>query len=322
MAFARGSISITEKKRYVLLLFINANLVPDTDPIEVVAEENPFFVYFPGLIRFSKNEANEKGLITKHLTIEGLLPSDRVISLTAKAQKSEAEAFVRVVNEVVLYPQFGFEFMPDHYVFQVGKESHLKLIFDPEIFPLGSMVELSITSKEELLSDVREYIITDDSHVSDNTGCLKIPFVGGKSDTSYTVTASSMSRNAKAHIRVRDKAEEDIGKSGFLSKIQLDYFPDLKWQSSFRESDGTLFINASHPINKAILGDLRALDRKKPDFKPNQLRYIFELISAESARRVAKNEFADFPPSSVNQVLDFLQTEKTNLYCFLLPEMD
>jgi len=320
--FARGSISITENKRYVLLLFINANLVSDSQTISIFAEQNLFFSYFPETIRFSRKEANEKGLITKYITLEGRQPSENIISITAKVEKFEAEAFVRVVKEIVIYPKFGFEFIPDNYVFQTGKESTLKLFFDPGKFPVGTTVELAINSKEELLPDIRNYIITEECLIQEKTGLIQIPFVGSKSDTSYSVIASSLHSVTQAHIRVKDKTEDETGKSGFLSRLQLVFYPDEKWQSSLRENDGTLFINGAHPINKAMMGDLNALDKKKPDFKSIQLRYIFELISAESARRVAKSEFADSDLSSVSRVLDFIQTEKTILYCYLLPETE
>ena len=319
LQFARQAVSITEGKRYVLQLFVNANMLEENKPIFVLGNKNPYYAYHPKEIVFDKNEANEKGLVVKSVRLSASSPSDDAVMLEAKQDDYETNAHIKVVEEEMVYPEYGLEFIPANYVFKPNKTGQLKLYVDTDKYPIGTEIDVSFVSQQTLFPDARMYRLEDAHIVQENTALLKIPFMSDKKDIHYTVKASAKDQTAKARIKVREKEKKDEGKSGFLNSIQL-VFEDDFWQTSFSEKRGIIYINGNHPINRNIMGDLRQKDPKKPSFSAQQNKYLFELIAIESAKGLVKNEFSDSSVDTPEKILDFLQKEKTAIYGLLMDE--
>ncbi len=319
MAFAREKVSITEGKRYVLQLFVNAHMVEERQTIDVTTDANPHFTFRPATLDVDKSDADEKGLIVKSIALEGREPSSSYATLQAVMGDMEARADVNVVREERIYPEYGLEFIPKNYTFLPKKKSHLKLYFDMVKYPPGTEVTVTIVSRQTLFPEERLYVIDEEHEVQPDTGLMRIPFETDEKEIHHTVTAEAKGYKTKARIKVEKKKPKETGKSGFLNSIQLTFEDDF-WQSSFNEREGIIHINGAHPINRTIMGELGQKDPKRPTFTQNQNKYLFELIAHESAQRFVETEFAekDFTPHAL---LDFIQKEKTAIYNILLEEL-
>ncbi len=313
LAFAREAISVTEGKRYVLHLYVNMNLLEPGTAITLEYPDTAAFSVHPPMVTAESEEADENGLLSRSVMIEAHFPTDEPATLRAVSGDHEATVDIRVVKEEVLYPRYGLEFIPKHYHFAFNRTAHLKLYYDTQKYPPGTVVNLTYSSQQELFDREESHELTAGDWLYETTGCLKIPFKSGNRPIHYTVTASTDDYRTKARIKVEQKQEKDKGKRGFLNNIEL-IFEDSFWQTSLDTASGTLFINGDHPINRAIMGDLHKLDRKSPAFSENQHRYILELIAQESAKHMAENNFSKRSIDSVVDVADFIQSEKTALY--------
>ena len=317
LAFAREAISVTEGKRYGLHLYINTNVIPDGTVINLSHEETLDFSVQPRTLSVNAEESDEKGLLSKTVRIDATSPSDKAVRLNAGTDDIQCGVDIRVVKEEVVYPRYGLEFIPANYRFSYNKGNTLKLYYDFEKYPPGTTVHVIFTSQQELLPREKMYTLNASEHINETTGLLEIPFRSPGHTIHYTVTAKAGDYQTKARIKVEPPQEKDKGKSGFLSRLEL-IFEDTPWQTSFDTATGTMFINGDHPINRTILGNLHDKDKKKPVFSTSQLRYIFELIAAESAKHMAINTFKETDIDSVERLTDFIQREKTSLYSHLL----
>lgn len=314
IAFARETIEITEGKTYALQVFINANnIVGPQTTVTFEAESEPYFALSPKSIEVDKAQADEQGLIIKQVRLEASQATEDPITINASMDDLTANAFVNVVEEEVLYPEYGFEFIPSHYRFTPSKHHTLKLYIDLNTFKEATTVSVNFSSKQELLDDYREIPLKQATQYHGNTALLKIPFQTDKDAIHYTVTANALDRTTKARIRVEKPKPKDSGRGGFLSRVELAFEPESTWQTSFNQDDGTLYINAEHVINRTVLGDLRMQDAKKPKFTTRQNTYLFELLAHEAAKRFVFEDTRGKDPTP-EKVHDTIQQEKTALY--------
>ncbi|MGM0436326.1 MAG: hypothetical protein ACQEQA_04675 [Bacillota bacterium] len=313
LAFARESINITEKKTYGLQIYINANLVSDKVPITIDSFDATHYAVHQKSLSFDQSDANEQGLIIKTLAIDGLEVSEDSERLTATSQTFNTDTFVKVVKQEVVYPEYGLEFIPKHYTFKPKKPSKLKLYYDYDKYPPGTKIDVTFSSKQELVPFTKP-IWTDKSQVLNNqTGMIEIPFKSDLSDANYVVTAKAEGYETKARIKIKEKSKKNNGKGGFLNSIKI-LSDEATWQATIDEKNATLYINGSHPINTTLMGNLEALDKDKPKFTSSQLNYIFELLAHEFAREIVRRERSTLDNHDIERLYRDIQNEKTAMY--------
>jgi hypothetical protein len=313
LAFAREAINITEGKKYGLHLFINADVMSDAEAIMLSAPGDACFSLNTTELFFNHDDADENGLIVKTLAVTGLQPEARSDKLQARQGDVTAETFVKVVEQEVIYPEFGLEFIPSNYTLKPGKQSKLKLYYDRTKYQPGTSVVITMTSKQELIAHEATYRIDDRYALDEQTGLIEVPFKSDFDSARYTITATVKELTTKARVKVERQKTRDKGKSGFINDIQIA-FNDTFWQSSIKEEQAVFYINGLHSINLATLGNLGALDQKNPGFTQKQYLYIFELLAHELARRIVLKQWKDKEITDLEKMYDLVQEEKTNIY--------
>jgi len=318
LSFIRDEITVTLGRRYTIPLLINANIIPDHAEITLSPKDSRHYRLSTARIHFDKETADSEGLVKKRITLEALRRTGRRARLEAAWEGKKASILIDVIKEPAEYPQDGLAFIPPTAHAQTEKNHVMTLYYDMAVLGPEASIEVTISDIEDKTEEIRTYTTDPDDRVHGDIGMIEVEIDTGDDPTTYHLTAVSGTLKATARLRTEKQKKTDT--KSILSSIRLT-FEDAFWQTVHRESDGVLFINAAHPVNWTILGDIGSGRSERPFFTPAQDKYVFELIATEVARTLAKEEFARREITHPDDVIDFIQREKTNLYRVLKEEL-
>ena len=321
ISFARSVISITKNKTYDLKIYINSEQVTLKDTINLSVEDNQHIVVETKRIFYEQDEIKENGMVIKSVILKGISITKDPIILTATCKEHTTYVNINVVEEKIIYPTYGLEFSPNRRDIGLNKDTTMALFIDSEVVSLGS--EITIQEKRESALFAYEYKIefTKKDIVVDTIGKLSIDVKSSSTIQQIYLNANFEDINSRATVYVKDKKKQQIdGKSGILNNIQIKYEPEEMWQSTMDPKKGILYINGSHIINISNMGQLGDLNPKYPKFKSDQNKYLLELISEESAKRIAE---ANIDQKNKNfgdgkEYINFIQEHKTNIYKIII----
>ena len=313
--FVRDKIFITQNKTYDLKLLVNASLVKPNDKITIQVNDKEKLHLVTQTISYKESEIDEQGKVTKSVVLKGKNITDKPIELAAQIFDYKTVTEVSIVEEDIIYPENGIEFIPKESRVKPKKSHMLKLYIDISRFAIGSIVQYHRTSKSELLVEENTVEIKKNDLITPNLAKIIIPFKGGNLGEFHHYKAVCESVTAKALIRVEEPKERNEGLHGLFSGLDAEYDSVASWQSSYIRETGKIKLNLSHVINKGNLKNMTRENLKNLEFSQDQYRYIFELVCFECARQIVniklnKNEISD----DVNIVLTDIQKIKTSLY--------
>lgn len=315
LKFARPTISITRGKTYDLKLYINASQITTEDVIVVSHEGSVYFTTENDIITFKSEDIKENNLVMKSVVIKSTRKTTEPVILIAKCKGYEAQVLVSVVDEKIIYPKNGLEFVPKRKNIKPDSKTDYKLYFDTDFIPLGSSIIINKQYEMKLLDDDDTITLSEKNIIVDNIGSIKVKIQSGSFEEKIIVTANYNDISASAILYVRNREEADDGNSGFLNKIELRFEDDF-WQTSMMESKGILYINGKHIINKSIMGDLGQKDRDNPTFEKKQRKYLYELIAIESAKKIVRELYnrGQIDIDKPEVIYDYIQDHKTMIY--------
>lgn len=315
LKFARPSISITKGKTYDLKLYINATQISINDIILISHEGSAFFTTEIDEVTYRTEDIKENNMVIKSVVIKSTRTTTDPVVLIARCKEYEAQVLVSVVDQKVIYPKNGLEFIPKRKNIKPQSKTDFKLYFDTDFIPLGSTLTITKQYEMKLLADVDVLIISKKHMLTENIGMIKIKAQSELYEERIQITAMYQKITAQAVLYVRNKEKDDDGNSGFLNKIELRFEDDF-WQTSILESKGVLYINGKHVINRNIMGDLGQEDRSNPKFEKKQRKYLYELIAIESAKKIVRELYnrEQLPDSSPEAIYDVIQEHKTMIY--------
>lgn len=315
LKFARPSVSITKGKTYDLKIYINANHISPEDIILVSHEGSTFFTTENDEISYRKEDVKDNSMVIKSVVIKSTRTTQEPIVLIARCKEYEALVLVSVVDEKIIYPKNGLEFIPKRKNIKPESKTDYKLYFDTDFIPLGSSLTITKQYEMRLLADLELLTISKKHLLTDNIGVIKVKAQSGPYEERIQITATSQKVSASAVLYVRAKEKDDDGNSGFLNRIELRFEDDF-WQTSIMEGKGILYINGKHVINRNIMGDLGQEDRNNPKFEKKQRKYLYELISIESAKKIVRELYnrEQLQDTSPEGIYDQIQEHKTMIY--------
>jgi len=315
LKFARPSISITKGKTYDLKLYINASQINPEDIIIITHEGSKFFTTDNNKVTYQNEDIKENNMVVKSVVIKSTMITSDPVILIARCKNYESKVLVAVVDEKIIYPKNGLEFVPKRKNIKPKSKTDYKLYFDTDIIPLGSQLTISQKNETQLFSNEETLIITKKHMLTDNIGLLKVKVSSEINEEKIQITAIYKKIIATAVLYVRTKEKNNDGNQGFLNRIELR-FEDGFWQTSLLENKGVLYINGKNIINKSIMGDLGQKDRNNPKFDKNQRKYLYELIANESAKKIVKELFnkEQLQNNSLESIYDIIQKHKTTIY--------
>lgn len=315
LKFARPSISITKGKTYDLKLYINSTQISPEDIILVSHEGSTFFTTENDEITYREEDVKENQMVIKSVVIKSTRTTTDPIVLIARCKEYEAQVLVSVVDEKIIYPKNGLEFVPKRKNIKPDSKTDYKLYFDTDFIPKGSTITITKQYEMKLLADVEVLTVSQKHMITENIGVIKVKVQSGPYEERIQITGNYQKISASAVLYVRKKEKEDDGNSGFLNKIELRFEDDF-WQTSILESKGVLYINGKHVINRNIMGDLGQEDRDNPKFKKEQRKYLYELIAIESSKKIVRELYnrEQLNDSSPEGIYDQIQEHKTMIY--------
>ncbi|MDI6453683.1 hypothetical protein [Peloplasma aerotolerans] len=313
--FARPTISITKGKTYDLKIYINASQISTSDIILISHKGSTFFTTDNSEITYKKEDIKDNNLVVKSVVIRSTKTTEEPIVLIAKCKEYSAQVLVSVIDEKIIYPKKGLEFLPKRKNIKPESKTDFKLYFDTDLIPIGSSIKIEKTYEMELIPESEILKISEEYLLTENIGAIKIKVQSGLYEERIQITAhyNDISASAILYVRISDRADE--GNSGFLNKIELRFEDDF-WQTSMMESKGILYINGKHIINRNIMGDLGQSDKNNPTFKKEQRKYLYELISIESAKRIIRelHNRGQLHVNNPESIYDQIQEHKTMIY--------
>lgn len=315
LRFARSTITITKGKTYDLKIYINSNQISTNDTIIITKEHNEHFSLNNSEISYSKDEIKSNNLVVKSVVIRSTKITDQPIRLVAKCNNYEAQVLVSVIQEKIIYPKNGLEFIPKRKTIKPNSKTEYSLYFDTDYIPLNSKIIIKKQFETQLLPEEEDVIITTRDILADNIGVVKVIVYSGRLEERILISAITRGITTSTILYVRNKEKLKDGLNGFLSKIELRFEDDI-WQTTMNEAKGILYINGKHIINKNIMGDLGQVDYENPDFKKEQRKYLYELIAIESSRKIIKEIYnrGQYFFNNPDDVLDAIQEHKTTIY--------
>ena len=172
--------------------------------------------------------------------------------LKAYYQKEEATVRIDVVPETDLYPTNGFAFIPPTVKLVKKKEKRLKIRLDTNIFPPGTIIELSSederielpfkkisVSKPNLGKYLTEEII---SPVKCDTSKIQSEIIAKAFDN------TKQERTAVCKVKVVDKEENKV----FFKDVRPSSDGDERKRARF--ADGIIYFHTKHPVLEHYFG--------------------------------------------------------------------
>ena len=315
LQFARQVISITKGKTYGLHLYINPKQIDANEAIEILCDNNENINIQTFKLSFQEEDIQD-GIVKKQVIIQGISRTSSPIKLIAKSKNYETSVSISVIDEKIIYPENGLEFIPKKRTIIPNKGSNIILYFDTDYVPVNSIIRVTKEYTQSLFPLYDELIINETHLISETIGKIIIEVEPSSMIDELYINSSFESITAQATIYFREPTDDDDGYDGLFSKIQLKFEALSSWQSQLDPKHGILYINGSHIINIANMGDLNQKDPKAPQFKESQQKYIFELITLEASKKII-NQYIEKNLRKINDYetyLNEIQEEKTNLY--------
>ena len=280
LEFARDRIKVTVNKQYGLQLRINVNDFSDKAKIDISCSE-PQILFSPETIAVKKSEANEHGIVSKHIKIKSGA-SDVVGTIIAVCEEAEARCVVSVVQGEIFYPKNGMEFNPDEFNAITNKKSRLHLFVDLEKIKAGESINLNSDNSSIVLLDKRVKVPSEKISGSKNV-CIPVRFFGNQNNESGHIVARSGEYECGAKVNISDKNKlKPPGKDGGIFRgWKFGNMPEQTQmgRSQFGEDKGFIIINRKNPINKIYFGETPV--RSDIDKSVIMQLYLAELILAE-----------------------------------------
>ncbi|MEC9484808.1 MAG: hypothetical protein UMR38_02895 [Candidatus Izemoplasma sp.] len=312
LRFARPEINITRRKTYALQLFINTDDIEPKETILLSARSNNDIDIETSEITYQEDDIKYDNLVIKYVIIKGKRITKKPITLEAVYKNLSATVLINVVNEKIIYPENGLEFIPKRKYINPSKTTNLNLWFDTAFIPLKSRVIIKREYESQLFNDNESFTLDKEHLVTETIGNIKVSVTSHDYMEKIVVKATVKDIITESVIYVKEPKDKDDGADGLLSKLELVFDPG-HWQANVIEDRGILQINGSHVINKTIMGNLKKKDQKTPDFDGRQLNYLYELIAFESAKLYVEDKYQG-DQQDFEQLSSEIQEHKTFVY--------
>ena len=315
--FARSTATITQGKEYALRLFINSNLIEHNEKIKINCDDTSIIEFSPDEIYYLPEEVKE-GIVTKSLTIKGKICTNESVKITANTEKYSASIMLDVIESDIHYPENGLEFYPNNKSLVVDMQHSLKLFIDTSVIPLRSRIEII----SDGLKIDNSIISFDESNLlNDEIAVVDVIVSGGNIGSTYNITAKYADLLSTAVITIIEPNKNNIPGGGYVAGFKIEAREDMDFQTFFHPKTHFIIINSKNPINILMLGEMNNLDPDNPKFKPEQMKYICDLISTQSARLLVKENNIrkgevnyDNAEEVVDKVQDLIQSQKNIIY--------
>ena len=326
--FGRLNIQITKGFKYDLKLYINSTLIESNQVIDVSSVNNlDNITLSTDVISYDESEIQENGLVVKSITLKAinLTNSDQLLTINAKYAGFSKSIAVTVLEEEIMYPKSGLEF--EHKAVKFTKDGFHKSVvwFDTNFFALGTKVECKLKGMDLL---AQNYTLNQNLLVNDHIGKFIIESHGGEIDLSYSLilTIPNTDFSITQSIQIVLIPPTDKGTNGMITDIKLWTYEGAKFQSTFDEKSGIIYINPKSEINKLFLGDLSSLDPDNPLFNQLQSRYLADLISHQVAlidlkEQDRKNKFLTNDRDSLDNYMNSLNIKKHEVFLKIVEAM-
>ena len=313
--FVRERIHITKRKTYGLKMLINANMFQSNAVIKIDSDADVALDLVTRTLHVNKKEANEYGLIIKTVVLKGKQVNESPINLEARCTDYTTYTNVNVVEETIVYPDNGLEFIPKEMRVKPDKAKTLHLYVDTNRFSLGTDISVERSTRSELFPE-NDVVKLQNSHlINEDLGKIPITFKGGNNREMHHYKASADGVETKALIRVEQTKEDKQGLEGLFSGLEGIHDSVGNWQSKYDHKSGKIQINLSHPIHKTIMPSVSKESIAERSYSDMEYSYIFELVALECSKqivdiRVNKNEIE----ASIDIAQHEIQKYKTDLY--------
>lgn len=321
LEFARNQISITKGKTYGLHIYINPEMILPNEEINIIFTDTKHLDIQTQKISYDINDISD-GIVRKQVIIKGIQLTTEPIILIASTELYETKVAIKVIEEKIIYPENGLEFIPKRRNVEPNKISKLQLYFDTDYLKLPCAINIKEDINGALFSNEYNVDISETDLMTDTIGKTVINIETGQNIGEIYVDASYDSLHVRATLYVRNKVEKDDGYDGLFSKLQLKFEPDALWQAQLDPNSGILYINGSHKINVSNMGKLKEYEVKNPKFKKSQHYYLLELITTEASKKIVSEQIDKeiLRVKSNVQTLDEIQKEKTKMYEMIISE--
>jgi len=313
--FVREKIHITKRKTYGLKMLINANMINKDESIKIDTDDHVALDLVTKQFQVKQEEANEFGLIVKTIILKGKHVNEAPINLEAQSIDYTTSTRVNVVEETIVYPEEGLEFIPKEMRIQPNKTKTLNLYVDTNRFSLGTEIKIERTTRSELFSETEVVKLQKTHLVNEDLGRIPIVFKGGNTGEFHHYKASAEDVRTKALIRIEEPKADKEGLEGLFSGLEGVYDSAGHWQSKYDQKTGKIQINLSHPIHKTIMPSVSKESIAEKKYTEMEYSYIFELVALECSKQIVnimihKNEVKD----TIDETHHEIQKYKTDLY--------
>jgi len=252
IAFIRPEITITRQTKTPVVLIINCRTIPNGTEISLTSDNDKISVS-PEKFNLDHSAAKDE-LLVKISHVVGY--EDGIVGkITAKALEHAAAVVLSVIDKEVFYPKNGIEFYPSQIKLRDGKKRKLHLYVDAVKVPAGASISFSCNSSSFSIS-ADKIQFDEKNKVTPDIGHLSIAIVGHGIGKECVVEAKVNEYTASALVSVASKKDRKIDEQGGKFKPpEFIHIPNLKVQTWIRQTDGTVLINLSDPVNKEYFGD-------------------------------------------------------------------
>jgi hypothetical protein len=313
LQFARNTISITKGKTYGLLLYINPKQISTDDEIKIECEDDYHINLQTKIITYTEEDIKDS-IVRKQVVIQGRNINHSPIIIKASTKDYETKVMIQVIDEKIIYPDNGMEFIPKRKTIIPNRNALLKLYIDTDYIPIGSEIVIEEKETGSLFNTQKTIKFNKEDLITESIGKIDLEVEGKSFMGEIYIEASYKDIQAKATMYIREKEKENEGYDGLLNKIQLKYEKDEAWQAQLDHHSGILYINGSHIINVKNMGNLNFSDIKNPQFSTQKQYYLFELIAEETSKRIVLQQYEKEPQDKKEILVEKIQYQKTRIY--------
>lgn len=282
--FARNNITITQNKKYNLILSIDTRVIKPGVEVEIVSSKKNVAFSPEKILVEDASDSND--IFLKSISIMGD-KANTADTLTATAGKRSSTVVVSIVPEEIYYPENGLSFYPEYSKITPNKDSSLRLYVDLKLIKKDSVVKLSSSNSEIKLRDQQ---LTVEKPIHGNykyyIARLDVVVSGSEVGSSSNIEAVCGKYSATARVDVVARHESlPPTHTGKFKDWDFDDAVSSPFQHTYDSNPqsptyGYILINPNHPINKKYFGD----NPKKSQIEKSlhsQL-YLAEIILNES----------------------------------------
>ncbi|MBQ9314280.1 MAG: hypothetical protein IJ220_04660 [Clostridia bacterium] len=315
--FARSSASITQGKEYSLKLFINPKMIDYNKKIRITCDDSNIIAISPSEIEYTPEEIKDD-IVTKSISLKGNMCTNEPVKITASTEEYSANIMIDVIETDIHYPENGMEFYPSNKNLVVDMTHSLKLYVDTSIIPLRSRIEII----SDGLQIENKIIIFDEKNLLNNQiAVVDIVVSGGNLGVTYNLTAKYADLLSTAVITIVEPSKNNNPGGGYVAGFRIEEREDMEFQAYFHPKTHFIIINSKNPVNILVLGEMKDLNPDSPKFKPEQTKYICDLISTQAARLLVKENNIrkgevnyDNAEEVVDKVQDLIQMQKNKIF--------